>query len=75
MFCRTLRQVTAGLLVWGLIVGGLALVSQSEGAECLGAAGGPCVAQPPVYTPTGNWVLVQDNSGRPGVLVREIRRF
>ena len=73
MLNNTLRNMAAGLLVWALLVGALGLVSIGQSAECLDAQ--ECVVETPVYSRTGNLVLVQDRSERPALAVREIRRF
>ncbi len=73
MLDNTLRNMAAGLLVWALIVGALGLVSIGQSDQCLD--GQVCAAETPVYSPTGNRILVQDSGGRPSLAVREIQRF
>ena len=68
MLNNTLRIMAAGLLVWALLVGALGLVSIGQSNQCLDAQ--ECVAETPVNSHTGNWVLVQDRDGRPGLTVR-----
>ena len=68
MLNKTLRNMAAGLLVWALLVGAHGLVSIGQSAECPDAQ--QCVAETPVYSHTGSWVVVQDRSARPGLTVR-----